>query len=76
MSRGGKCAHINTGRCVQGEAEQKKVMKGRGIQLTGTSFQYHLEGDYPDCRDQRGRGREGRKGGGGRRRTDEGQGQK
>lgn len=27
-----------------------------GIQLTGTSFQYHLEGDYPVCRDKRGEG--------------------
>lgn len=28
-----------------------------GIQLTGTSFQYHLEGDYPVCRDKRREGR-------------------
>lgn len=45
-----------------GEGGQKKigVMVGRGgIQLTGTSFQYHLEGDYPVCRDQRGEEGEG-----------------
>lgn len=30
-----------------------------GIQLTGTSFQYHLEGDYPVCREQRGEEGEG-----------------
>lgn len=26
---------------------------GADIKLTGTSFQYHLEGDYPVCRDKK-----------------------
>lgn len=37
------------------KGERAKKM-GAGIQLTGTSFQYHLEGDYPVCRDKRGKG--------------------
>lgn len=58
MSHGGVCAHINTELCVQrAEGEENGIM-GPGIQLTGTSFQYHLEGDYPVCRDKR-RGKEG-----------------
>lgn len=59
MSHGGVCAHINTELCVQGgEGEENGVMGrvGAVIQLTGTSFQYHLEGDYPVCRDKRGKG--------------------
>lgn len=69
MSHGGVCAHINTELCVQGgEGKENGVMVGggqAGNQLTGTSFQYHLEGDYPVCRDERGKGG-----------TDEGQEQK
>ena len=52
-----------------GAAHQHKTMRARGIsgkngsmgagiQLTGTSFQYHLEGDYPVCKGKKG-GREG-----------------
>lgn len=37
--------------------EWRGGVMGAGIQLTGTSFQYHLEGDYPVCRNKRGRGR-------------------
>lgn len=55
MSHGGVCAHINTKLCVQREEirGQEWVYGGAGIQLTGTSFQYHLEGDYPVCRDKK-----------------------
>lgn len=60
------CAHINTELCVQRGSKGGKKMRvwgakeGRGggragIQLTGTSFQYHLEGDYPVCTDKRGK---------------------
>lgn len=59
MSHGEVCAHINTELCVQGGEGNENGVMGvgggvAGIQLTGTSFQYHLEGDYPVCRDKRG----------------------
>lgn len=57
MSHGEVCAHINTELCVQGGEGNEMGLWGRGgggWQLTGTSFQYHLEGDYPVCRDKRG----------------------
>lgn len=60
MSYGRVCAHINTGLCVQKGKGQRKWGYGEvvaGIQLTGTSFQYHLDGDYPVCRDKRREGR-------------------
>lgn len=56
-----ECAHINTELYVQkGKGAKKKWSYGEGvtgIQLTGTSFQYHLDGDYPVCRDKRREGR-------------------
>lgn len=42
--------------CKGGEREDMGLWMGTSIQLTGTSFQYHLEGDYPVCRDKRGQG--------------------
>lgn len=59
-----ECAHTST---QDYACKKKKGGKGQrkwgygegvaGIQLTGTSFQYHLEGDYPVCRDKRREGR-------------------
>lgn len=56
-----ECAHTSTQdyacKRVKG---QRKWGYGEGVagnQLTGTSFQYHLDGDYPGCRDKRREGR-------------------
>lgn len=56
-----ECAHTSTQdyACKRGKG-QRKWGYGEGvagIQLTGTSFQYHLDGDYPVCRDKRREGR-------------------
>lgn len=51
-----ECARTSTqdDACRGGRAkESEEGEEGRGNQLTGTSFQYHLEGDYPVCKDQR-----------------------
>lgn len=52
-----ECAHTSTQdyACKRGKGQRKwNYREGvAGIQLTGTSFQYHLEGDYPVCRDKR-----------------------
>lgn len=65
-----ECAHTSTqdyacrGRRAK-ESDGGRIMgrgRGRGIQLTGTSFQYHLEGDYPVCREPEMRRRRRRKG--------------
>ena len=54
-----ECARTSTHNyaCKGERGEENGVWGGgAGIQLTGTSFQYHLEGDYPVCRDKRGEG--------------------
>lgn len=49
-------AHQHDTMRARGEREEMGLWRGTGIQLTGTSFQYHLEGDYPVCKDKRGEG--------------------